>query len=71
MPQRTVFLSVYFNKVDEVGYPVGDEQYLDKSKEILKYIFTNAEYLVPSDESDDEEAIEVLEEESNDIIVMS
>ena len=64
-------MEILRDKVDEVGYPVGDEQYPDESKEILKYIFSSSEVSVPSDESDDEEAIEVIEEESNDVIVVS
>ena len=43
----------------------------DEIKEILKYIFSNSEDAVLSDESDDEEATEVIEEKSNDIIVIS
>ena len=64
-------MKILKDKVDEVGYPVGDEQYPDESIAILEYIFSNSEDSVPSDESDDEEAIEVLEEESNDIIFIS
>ena len=64
-------MKILKDKVDEVGYPVGDEQYPDESKAILEYIFSNSEDSVPCDESNDEEAIEVLEEESNDIIFIS
>ena len=63
-------MTISRDKVDEVGYSVaGDEQHPDESKVILKYSFSNSEDSVPSDE-DDKEGIEVLEEESNSIIVI-
>ena len=40
---------------------------MNQKQLILKNIYSNSEDSVPSDESDDEEGIEILEEESNNI----
>ena len=42
----------------------------DEIKELFKYIFSNSEDAVLNDESDEEKATEVTEEESNYIIVI-
>ena len=49
-------MEILRDKVDGVGYPVGDEHYPDESKQVLKYIFSNSEVSVPIDESNDKEA---------------
>ena len=60
-------MKILKDKVDEVGYPVGNEL-MNQSNSQLH--FSNSEDSVPSDESDDKEGTEVLEEESNDIIII-
>ena len=64
-------MTILKDKVVEVGYPIGDEQYPDKSKEILKSIFASSEDLITQGQESDED--EVIEEpdESNGVINVS
>ena len=64
-------MTILKDKVVEVGYPIGDEQYPDESKEILKSIFASSEDLITQGQESDED--EVIEEpdESNGVIIVS
>ena len=62
-------IEILRDKVDEVDYPVANELINQKQFSITLSPL-NSEDSVPSDESDDKEGIEVLEEDSNNIIVI-